>query len=161
MIQYEPSPSGFIQFCAALYERPGVAKTCLTLQDSRGWNVNCLLLCAWAARLGYVLTPDFWQYARRAISTLDSDAVIPIRHLRRSISKHRKLDEDLKAGIKRLLWYAELRAEQAVESVLHRTMTAYAPAGASDPLSNLIACTGEDSPDVRNLALLFSESLEN
>jgi uncharacterized protein (TIGR02444 family) len=161
MIQYEPSPAGFIQFCAALYERPGVAKTCLALQDSRGWNVNCLLLCAWAARLGYSLTPDFWPHARRAISILDSDAVTPIRQLRRSISKHRKLDEDLKAGIKRLLWYAELRAEQAVESALHRSMTSYAPAAGSDPLSNLIACTGEDSPDVRRLADLFGESIEN
>lgn len=161
MIQYEPSPAGFIQFCAALYERPGVAKTCLALQDSRGWNVNCLLLCAWAARLGYSLTPDFWPHARRAISILDSDAVTPIRQLRRSISKHRKLDEDLKAGIKRLLWYAELRAEQAVESALHRAMASYAPAAGSDPLSNLIACTGEDSPDVRRLADLFGESIEN
>ena len=113
MIQYQPSPSGFIQFCASLYERPGVAKTCLALQDSRGWNVNCLLLCAWAPLLGRSLTPEFWPHARRAIEILDSDAVTPIRLLRRSISKHRKLDEELKAGIKRLLWYAELRAEQA------------------------------------------------
>jgi uncharacterized protein (TIGR02444 family) len=161
MIQYEPSPAGFIQFCAALYESPGVAKTCLALQDARGWNVNCLLLCAWAPRLGRSLTPEFWPHARRTIEILDSDAVTPIRQLRRSISKHRKLDEDLKAGIKRLLWYAELRAEQAVESALHRAMVSYAPAGASDPLSNLIACTGEDSPDVRRLAELFSESIAN
>jgi hypothetical protein len=67
--------------------------------------------------------------------------------------------EDLKGGMRRLLWYAELRAEQAVESVLHRTMARCARRGESNLLANLAAYAGEDSPDVRKLALLLSESM--
>ncbi len=159
MNNYEESAAGFIQFCAALYERPGVAAACLALQDGRGWNVNCLLLSAWAARAGYALTPEFWIEARKAIEALDTEAVAPIRKVRREISRNRKFNDELKGGIKRLLWYAELRAEQAVESVLHRAMVSSAQRGASDIGSNLTAYAGEDSPEVRQLARLFSESM--
>ncbi len=159
MNKYEDSAAGFIQFCAALYQRPGVATACLALQDGRGWNVNCLLLSAWAARNGYALTQGFWIEARRAIEALDTGAVAPIRKVRREISRNRKFSDELKGGIKRLLWYAELRAEQAVESTLHRAMVSRAQRGAGDVASNLIAYAGEDSPDVRQLARLFSESM--
>jgi len=159
MNKYEDSAAGFIQFCAALYQRPGVATACLALQDGRGWNVNCLLLSAWAARNGYALTQGFWIEARKAIEALDTGAVAPIRKVRREISRNRKFSDELKGGIKRLLWYAELRAEQAVESTLHRAMVSRAQRGAGDVASNLIAYAGEDSPDVRQLARLFSESM--
>ncbi len=159
MNKYEETASGFIQFCAALYQRPGVGSACLALQDGRGWNVNCLLLCAWAARIGFALTPEFWIEARKAIEALDTEAVAPIRKVRREISRNRRFNDELKGGIRRLLWYAELRAEQAVESVLHRTMISRAERGACDVTLNLIAYAGEDSPEVRQLARLFSESM--
>ena len=159
MNQYEESAAGFIQFCAALFQRPGVADQCLALQDSRGWNVNCLLLCAWAARLGYVLDAAFWTEARRAIRLLDDEAVKPVRQVRRSISRNPKFSDELKSGMKRLLWYAELRAEQAVETTLHRTMASCAKRGASDVASNLTAYVGEETAEVERLAGLFSESM--
>lgn len=159
MNSYEVSEAGFVQFCAALFDRPGVASYCIDLQDRRGWNVNCLLLSAWAARLGYVLSEEFWAEARAAIRVLDEEAVKPVRALRRRISRNPKFNEELKGGMRRLLWYAELRAEQAVESVLHRAMAMCARRGESNLLANLTAYAGEDSPDVRKLALLLSESM--
>lgn len=159
MNSYEASEAGFIQFCAALFDRPGVASHCIDLQDRRGWNVNCLLLSAWAARSGYVLSEEFWAEARAAIRVLDEEAVKPVREIRRRISRNPRFNEDLKGGMRRLLWYAELRAEQAVESVLHRTMARCARRGESNLLANLAAYAGEDSPDVRKLALLLGESM--
>lgn len=159
MNNYEETDAGFIQFCAALFDRPGVARMCLDLQDRRGWNVNCLLLSAWAARLGYALTSEFWAEARAAIRTLDDEAVKPVREIRRRISRNPRFNEELKGGMKRLLWYAELRAEQAVESALHRTMSSRARRGPSELTSNLAAYAEEDSPDVTNLAKLLSESI--
>ena len=159
MNAYEESEQGFIQFCAALYQRPGVGEACLALQDGRGWNVNCLLLCAWAARLGYVLTAEFWVEARKAIAILDDEAVIPVRRIRRSISRNRKINDELKSGMRRLLWYAELRAEQAVEGTLHRTMAGLAQRGEPDVAANLLAYAGGDSPELAPLARLFSESM--
>jgi uncharacterized protein (TIGR02444 family) len=161
MNAYDQTEQGFIQFCAALYQRHGVAEACLGLQDERGWNVNCLLLSAWAARLGFVLTPEFWLEARKAIEMLDSEAVAPIRRVRRAISRNRKFNDELKSGIRRLLWYAELRAEQAVETTLHRTMVARAGRGESCVAGNLAAYAGEDSPVVQRLAALFSESMSH
>lgn len=159
MNSYDESEAGFIQFCASLFDRPGVANSCIDLQDRRGWNVNCLLLSAWASRLGYELTEEFWVEAKTAITPLDEGAVQPVREIRRRISRNARLNEELKSGMRRLLWYAELRAEQAVESLLHRTMTSLARRGRSDLSANLAAYAGEDSPDVKRLSRLLSESM--
>jgi uncharacterized protein (TIGR02444 family) len=159
MNSQEPTEAGFIQFCAALFDRPGVAGMCLDLQDRLGWNVNCLLLSAWAAHLGYELADEFWVEARAAIRTLDEEAVKPVRQIRRKISRNPKFSEELKGGMKRLLWYAELRAEQAVEAALHRTMIVRAKRGDADLQANLTAYAGEDSAELRQLAKLLSESM--
>lgn len=159
MNSYEESESGFVQFCAALFDRPGVAALCIDLQDRRGWNVNCLLLSAWAYSLGYQLPEAFWAEAKTAIRSLDEEAVKPVREIRRRISRNPKFNEELKNGMRRLLWYAELRAEQAVEIALHRTMKVYAQRGDASLYANLAAYAGEDSEDVQKLTLLLSESM--
>lgn len=69
-------------------------------------------------------------------------AVAPIRTARRAISREPLLDDDLKQPLKRLLLYAEVRAEQAEERALHRLMVRCASrAEAGEPLlrANLAA----------------------
>jgi uncharacterized protein (TIGR02444 family) len=112
----------FIQFCLRLYAAPGVGKTCLQLQDEHGLNVNCLLLAAWGAALGYCLKPETWVAITARTAVIRNKAVAPIRTARRTVSSEPHLDEDLKRPLKRLLLYAEVRAEQAEERALHRLM---------------------------------------
>jgi len=122
----------FLQFCIRLYSHAGMREVCLHLQTSAGANVNCLLLAAWAARAGYSIDSALWADLQQHTAAIRETAVQPIRALRKKISKEPKLHEDLRGPIKRLLLYAELRAEQAEEHALHNHMAglaARAPAG--------------------------------
>jgi uncharacterized protein (TIGR02444 family) len=112
------SGADFIQFCLRLYSSPGVRPACLALQDRRGLDVNCLLLAVWAARAGLRLSSSAWRHLQAIASPIREGAVEPIRRLRRAISANESLAQELRAPLKRLLLYAELRAEQAEERQL-------------------------------------------
>ncbi len=112
----------FIQFCLRLYAAPGIGKACLQLQEEHKLNVNCLLLAAWGATLGYSLSPETWVFITGRTAAIRDKAVAPIRATRRAISQENALDDDLRRPLKRLLLYAEIRAEQAEERALHRLM---------------------------------------
>lgn len=132
----------FIQFCLRLYAVPGLREACLRLQDEHSLNVNCLLLAAWGAALGYALSAENWASMSARTAAIREKAVAPIRAARRAISREPSLDDDLKQPLKRLLLYAEVRAEQAEERALHRLMVRCASrAEAGEPLlrANLAA----------------------
>lgn len=150
--------AGFIQWCARAYGRPGMKQACLTLQDRYGLNVNCLLAAVWAGEHGWALGAEQWMALRSAIAPIEDDAVRPVRALRRAISKNPALDTELRAGMKRMLLYAELRAEQAVETVLYERMRGgeYAPGGGAR--SNLAAYAGQETPELLHFLALVSES---
>lgn len=112
----------FIQFCLRLYAAPGVREVSLRLQDEHSLNVNCLLLASWGAALGYSLPSQSWTHLTARTAAIREKAVAPIRATRRAISREPALDDDLKQPLKRLLLYAEIRAEQAEERALHRLM---------------------------------------
>lgn len=118
--------AAFVQFCLRLYSHPGMTAVCLELQNEAGQNVNCLLLAAWAARAGYAIDSALWADLRAHTAPVREGAVQPIRALRRQISKNQKLKEELRGPIKRMLLYAELRAEQAEEYDLHNRMAGLA-----------------------------------
>ncbi|HEY3443947.1 MAG TPA: TIGR02444 family protein [Paludibaculum sp.] len=150
----------FLQFAMRVYALPGMKDTCLALQNQARLNVNCLLLAAWAAHLGYEIETALWADLQSHTAPIREAAVQPIRALRRQISRNEKLREDLRAPIKRLLLYAELRAEQAEERALHdrmRALAAPAPPGPALLLRNLAAYTGP-SPELTRFATLVIES---
>lgn len=150
--------AGFIQWCARAYGRPGVRESCLALQDRHGLNVNCLLAAVWAGEQGWALGPRDWTELKAAVATIDDAAVRPVRALRRAISKNPALDPELRAGVKRMLLYAELRAEQAVEAVLYERICAGPHAPGGTPQSNLTAYAGGESPELLHFLALVSES---
>jgi uncharacterized protein (TIGR02444 family) len=150
----------FIQFALRLYSREGIAKVCLRLQDECGLNVNCLLLAAWAARIGLAVDAELWAELLKHTAPIRDAAVQPIRRLRRQISKEVKLKEELRGPIKRLLLYAEVRAEQAEEHALHeRLVYRGKPATPGEDLlrGNLRQYAGEH-PLVERFAALVMES---
>lgn len=110
----------FVQFCQQTYGRPGMKESCLALQDRHGVNVNCLLLAAWAAETGWALDEEGWRVVADSASAIRTGAVEPLRALRRRIWADGSLELELRAPLKRLLLYAEVRAEQAEERLLHR-----------------------------------------
>lgn len=150
----------FLQFAMRLYAWPGMKEACLALQDQARLNVNCLLLAAWAAHLGYEIDATLWTDLQSHTAPIREAAVQPIRALRRQISRNEKLREDLRAPIKRLLLYAELRAEQAEERALHDRMRALATPAEPGPalLHRNLAAYTQPSPAVTQFANLVIES---
>ena len=150
----------FLQFAMRVYALPGMKEACLALQDQARLNVNCLLLAAWAAHLGYEIDAALWADLQSHTAPIRESAVQPIRTLRRLISRNEKLREDLRAPIKRLLLYAELRAEQAEERALHDRMRALAPSAPPGPplLLRNLAAYSELSPALNHFATLVIES---
>ncbi len=156
----QQSGAYFLQFAMRLYAVAGMKDACLALQDEARLNVNCLLLAAWAARLGYEIDATLWQDLQTRTAPIREAAVQPIRALRRQISRNEKLREDLRAPIKRLLLYAELRAEQAEERALHDHMRARAVAArpGHELLARNLAAYCAPSPALTRFATLVMES---
>lgn len=152
------SAAAFIQWCARTYSRPGMKEACLAAQDRAGLNVNCLLAAVWAAEQGLALTAEDWVHLRAAIAPIEDEATRPIRALRRSIQKNQQLDPDLRGGLKRLLLYAELRAEQAVEAVLHAEVLRRGRPATVAPEANLAAYAGENCAEIAHFAAVLRDS---
>ena len=152
--------AAFVQFSLRLFSHRGVAPLCISLQDHHGLNVNFLLLAAWAARLGYSIDAALWQELRTLTDPIRTSAVEPIRAVRRQISRAPRLPEDLRAPLKRLLVYAEVRAEQAEERALHQRMVSRAPRHQPGPAllaANLESYAGA-LPELARFATLVVES---
>lgn len=152
------SAAAFIQWCAGTYARPGMKQACLAAQDRAGLNVNCLLAGVWAAEQGLVVTAADWEALRAAIVPVEEAAIQPIRALRRRLQADERLDADLRAGLKRLLLYAELRAEQAVEAVLHAELLRRAVPGAATAEANLAAYAGAISTELADFLRVLRDS---
>ncbi len=154
------SAADFIQFALRLYSRTGMKETCLRLQDHFGLNVNCLLLAAWSARLGYSIDADLWSELQRQCTPIREAAIEPIRAVRRRISREPKLKEELRGPLKRMLLYAELRAEQAEERTLHDRMIARALKARPGPalLRQNLAAYAPPGEEIEHFATLVIES---
>lgn len=75
----------FWRFSLALYEKPGAAERCLSLQDRAGWDVNLVLFSLWAGlRLG-APPPDDLAAAATLSSAWRAEAVAPLRRIRRRL----------------------------------------------------------------------------
>jgi len=152
------SAAAFIQWCARTYSRPGMKQACLAAQDRGGLNVNCMLAAVWAAEQGLELRAEDWAELRAAIAPVEEEATLPIRKLRRRLQANERLDRDLRAGLKRLLLYAEIRAEQAVEALLHAGVVRLGRAGGTTAEANLEAYTGGMTAEVRDFLRVLRDS---
>lgn len=152
------SAAAFIQWCARTYSRPGMKEACLEAQDRGGLNVNCLLAAVWSAEQGLALNAEDWAALRAAIAPVEEEATKPIRVLRRALQSNARLDPDLRAGLKRLLLYAELRAEQAVEALLHAGLSRRARPSRVTAEDNLAAYAGGLTPEITHFLAVLRDS---
>lgn len=77
-----PPAADFWSFSLDFYGRPGVAETCLALQDSHGLDVNLVLYCCWR---GDVLNDRQLRAAIELTAPWRADMVQPLRALRRRL----------------------------------------------------------------------------
>lgn len=107
-------------FALELYSQPGVADTCLLLQDRSGVDVNVLLLSLFAAvRRGMTLDAGDLQHMDAAVAPWRDEVVVALRRLRRRMKSGpqpapSEATENLRTKIKS----AELHAEQIAQAVL-------------------------------------------
>src|SRR5437763_7813865 len=101
------------RFSLALYARPGVAAALLALQDRAGHDVNLMLYALW---LGVCqrrrLEAAELAAAAAATQALNSEAVAPLRQLRRRLKE--APDAEL-AALRRRALRLELAAERLVQ----------------------------------------------
>ncbi len=104
------------RFSLTFYALPGVARALIALQDRDGFDVNLMLFALWLGVSGQgPLTSDGLAAAERAIQTVRSEIIEPLRTLRRRLKHH--FDDDvqhLREGVKAL----ELAGEKAAQARL-------------------------------------------
>jgi uncharacterized protein (TIGR02444 family) len=106
----------FWAFSLDFYGRPGVAESCLALQDGEGKDVNIVLWCLWVgwSRRGR-LSAEHVAHAKAAVAPWRRDVVVPLRSVRRALKGSAvpgaaALRNDIKA--------AELESERLQHAIL-------------------------------------------
>jgi uncharacterized protein (TIGR02444 family) len=110
------------QFSLAVYARPGVAETCVTLQDQWDVNVNPLLWLLWLEDRGVSVDTALLSRAEEAIADWDKTLVQALRQLRRQVNGrvHAKgaLGITALGDCYQALKMAELQAERVTQTIL-------------------------------------------
>ena len=102
-------------FCVAVYDRPGVAETCLRLQDAHGTDIPLLLAALWSAVDGPgVLGADDLAALDRCVAPWRENVVQPLRRTRRWMKASGQADDPVRAQVKRAELAAERRELEAI-----------------------------------------------
>jgi len=124
----------FWRFSNQIYRRPGVADTCLELQNSKGADVNLLLFACWYGLNRGVLSEDLIQRTLDISQRWSKQVVIPLRQARtwmkqseallpdsRDIDLLLKQYRQLRQQIKATELHAEHFQQNLLESLLERS----------------------------------------
>ncbi len=106
----------FWLFTLSRYAKPGVAETCLVLQNQHGANINLLLYCLWLAKKGRSLE---WQRIQENgdIDSWHQQQVLPVRQLR-LLMKETAHASEAQRHYYESLKKEELGAEQVEQAML-------------------------------------------
>ena len=99
-------------FSLKVYARPGVASTCLDLQDTYGVDVNVLLWCLWLEQQQKKLDIEQLQEALHLVSDWVEFRIKPLRKIRRELTQPSDATDSLIETLRRTIKQAELLAEQ-------------------------------------------------
>ncbi len=103
--------SSLWEFASTLYQQPGVAATCLALQDERGADVCLLLAALWLERRGCAASPARCAALAELAGGWQSGVTAPLRQLRRAWKPAAGGDAAL-AALRGQLATLELQAER-------------------------------------------------
>lgn len=142
------------------YGRPGVAESCLRLQDEAGADVNLVLACLWCGQRGVALDRnDMAALAAGDVALWHDRVVRPLRAARRAMKEPPPgLPADAVEALRSRLKAVELETERFEQTLLEAELAqrpaeaglAGGPAGAA--LANLLlyaeTLQGRARPDV-------------
>ncbi|MCB1666816.1 MAG: TIGR02444 family protein [Porticoccaceae bacterium] len=117
MKKFSARSNPFWQYSLALYAVDRVKEICLDWQDSRGANVNMLLLCCWLAAQGVDINRVELLQLQALIEPLDRRFVRQIRHLRRQLDNR---PGETEQTLRQQLLAAEMSAEFMVQNQLYQ-----------------------------------------
>jgi uncharacterized protein (TIGR02444 family) len=135
-------------YALAAWDRPGVSRACLDLQDQEGQCVPLLLWRAWALAEGRAVNARLGDDSIALARRWDGEVIAPLRAARRASGR---ADEAVRA--------AELAAERALIEALEAITPA--PSGAGGDLAEALAAILEDwnGPRARTFALSLAAAL--
>jgi len=111
----------FWDFSLRFYRLPGVAESCLELQDRHGADVNLLLFALWAASNGHLLDAAAIAAAHRTAAQWRETVTRPLRAARRALKTSLEGFDDAKvAALRRQVMAAELESERLQQDAMAR-----------------------------------------
>lgn len=112
------------EFSLKLYSEPGVAASCLSLQNQHGFDVNLVLFCIWYGFRHGELTEDLLETALETSDSWRETVVQPLRHLRtrlkRGLMESAYSSSSEISALKERIENAELDAERIQQQELEK-----------------------------------------
>jgi uncharacterized protein (TIGR02444 family) len=138
----------FWVFSLRFYQLPGVAESCIELQDRHGADVNLVLFALWAADSGHQLDAEAITAADRAARQWRETVTQPLRAARRALKTGSdRFDESEVRALRRQVMAAELESERLQQGAMARDLTFDArgasPAAAQRNLNRYEALLGK------------------
>jgi len=127
------SKSPFWRFSVKFYAEPGVAPSCIELQDQAGVDVNLLFFLLWNATRGRAFDASQVTELDRSFGAWRDLAVIPLRELRRGLkSPPPVVPPDQAEGFRTRIKAVELEAERLQQEAMY-ALAQSAPLGREVP----------------------------
>jgi uncharacterized protein (TIGR02444 family) len=112
------------EFSLKLYSEPGVAASCLSLQNQHGFDVNLVLFCIWYGFRHGELTDDLLKTALETSDSWRETVVQPLRRLRtrlkRALTDSAYSSSSEISALKERIENAELDAERIQQQELQK-----------------------------------------
>ncbi|MEW6454843.1 MAG: TIGR02444 family protein [Pseudomonadota bacterium] len=129
------SKSPFWRFSVKFYQVPGVAPSCIELQDQAGVDVNVLFFLLWLATQNRALNKEQVAEVERSVGPWREMAVVPIRNVRRALkSPPPVLSAETAEGFRTRIKAVELEAERLQQEALFQI----AERGIGDPAASSV-----------------------
>ena len=119
-----PAKSDLWEFSLKLYAEPGVAASCLSLQNRHGFDVNLVLFCIWSGFRHGELTDDLLKTALETSDRWRETVVQPLRSLRtrlkRDLTESAYSSSSEISALRERIKTAELDAERIQQQELEK-----------------------------------------
>jgi uncharacterized protein (TIGR02444 family) len=116
-----------------LYKHPGVAVSCLALQDRAGVDVNLLLFCLWCGSRSVALRATTMKTAISASQRWSDSVVQPLRTVRRDLKQPASSSKSIRL-LRQRIAAVELQAERLQQDSLYALVRNAAPT-TGDPVT--------------------------